>query len=543
MIFIVLLVLVFGMVIATMQFGSAPNGAGVTTASPRAALYAQNMETWHQAAMLAAQNPLVGIAKDTTDCPTAGTPCAISLNPLFWNYTTSLPYQVAGTANTAGLIPQPALYSNWREYQPVVPIGDPTKPGSGGWQSFLIRNISGTDGSQSTNSYVLTVFRGFGCGSNTCTSSNVGSGTGGVDNTQIANALAKTIQDRMGVGTLACSATGTGCSFTRAAAYDNVTGGATTTTSDKSLYFPLSAFTNAGTLTGTALPASNLGQVLNGLPAIMTRVGVAGAPAGVVQCPAQAIAWTVSASPWPDTDGSGQYKTNAQADPSYDCYANFPATNALLSGSTPPVGPTISGLTSAGSSANPVYVMGSPVPSAACNSDGTWSQPTLPSCTQGAQQLQACATTTISWDTNNDPPSIPSSSSTYCAGPLNGVASGLASPTSNTAGYGDTTDYTGSASATCDNGTWEYPSGNCTPRPLSCDAVPMLLWTVGSFECSAPIGPVLVGGCGLANTFSSDSGDSNFGSARFCCSLDGNGNPQLGPAVGATCRQSGTNSG
>jgi len=403
MIFIVLLVIVFGMVVSTMQFGSMPDGGSVTAATPRAQVYAVNMETWHQAAMLAAQSA----AFTPVNCvPANPLPCADALNPVFWNSTTGV------------AINEQALAQNWPEYVPVVAEGDPTKINSGGWQSFLIKNIDGTCADPAnvncpangagTENYVLTVFRGYGYGGN-YTNSNISSNTGSMNNAQIATALAKTVQDRMGVGNLQCTPTANGvpgfCSFTRAAAYTPPGGGAK---SDLPLQFPLSVFTSGATpLQGSALPAAGtqpLNQVFDppnnsGLPAIMTRVG--GGSVAPPQlpgfCPAYAIAWTNNAAPssWPDSpyNPSNANPDGGRSDPNYDCYANYAQTPVpTLANSPTPVSSYDSGMTTKGSGLG--YTLGAgAMPKASCNSDGTWgAAPTpLPACNPPQQQPYDCA--------------------------------------------------------------------------------------------------------------------------------------------------------
>jgi hypothetical protein len=308
MIFIVLLVIVFGMVLSTMQFGSMPDGGSVTAATPRAQVYAVNMETWHQAAMLALSLDATAINNDP-NCNAAGA-TACDLNKYMRDPTTFAFYtnqQPNPNPPPAGIVSP--LIQNWPEYVPVVAEGDPTKINSGGWQSFLIKNINGVCANPpcpatGTENYVLTVFRGYGYGGN-YTNSNISSNTGNMSNAQIATALAKTVQDRMGVGNLQCSANTGICNFTRAAAY-TPPGVNAVSTSDLPLQFPLSVFTSGGTpLQGSALPAAGtqpLDQVFGangGLPAIMTRVGGGSSLPPPGNCPAVTVAWSAIATNYP----------------------------------------------------------------------------------------------------------------------------------------------------------------------------------------------------------------------------------------------------
>jgi len=242
MIFALFIIFVFAGIIGFAMFGSQPN-----TAVPTAQVYAANMSTWHQAAMLQVNADVNSPTAPLPPCP-ATTVCYSQINDEIWNRGAVPPSEFVNHA----------LYNNWREYQPVVPIS-PTF----GWQSFLIRNISATaQGSGpgnliGTEAYVLTIFRGFNAST---VALPIGSGKGGDSNDNVSLGLANTITERAGLGLLSCSGAGlTGkCQFTRFAPAD-------TAGTDVGLQFPTSTF-NAPYF------ASEPVNILNGRPAMMTRV-------------------------------------------------------------------------------------------------------------------------------------------------------------------------------------------------------------------------------------------------------------------------------
>ena len=441
MVFLILLVIVVGMVISTMQFGTGPDGASITTAASRAELYAKNMITWHQGAimMVSSDNPVWKANRNTLvigQCTTPNVACAVDLN------ATNIIWPDVGHTGPIGNI-QP-------EYQPVVNEGNTTLTNSGGWQSFYIQGINGTNTSidctiaantaQCQENYVLTVFRGYGYGG-TYTSNNIGNNVGSSNNASLATALSKAIQDRVGVGNLVCSGGNTGnCTFTRAVAYSSQATGAT---QDLPLQFPIKPFTS---LQGTSLPSSppTLDQVLNGLPAIMTRVGGGLASEAVQTCNPEGIAWS-------DTGTVSQPAVGASG--TYECYGTLNGGLPYTYGYSTAQNVTATGF-------NPPYNAGSL--SAKCDATGHWTVSGIPTCTKpggcsstpGSCPNNASATWTV----------IGSSGSATCSGTM--VAAGCAN-TTNGATFvipNTTPNFGGAATALCTSGTWSFvgPGSGCT---------------------------------------------------------------------------------
>ncbi|HCM83394.1 MAG TPA: hypothetical protein PKW15_04275 [Alphaproteobacteria bacterium] len=249
MIFAIFILLIFASMVAFVQFGQPENSA-----SPRAQLYAQNMSIWHQAAMLEIKNT-AALPPAIVNCPGSGNCPAVFMNSRLWQ---------AGSKKVNG-----ALYNQWREYQPMVPIS-----ATAGWQSYYIRQVNGDDGNLITgnnDAYILTVFRGFGGGSRVL---SVGSEKGALDESAFIKSLTSAVTDRSGIGMLSCNAVTRICEFKREAFQVNP--GATGITKDDSRKFSTRTFMLMGGVAATYFPPGgtdvDAANSLHGRPAILTRV-------------------------------------------------------------------------------------------------------------------------------------------------------------------------------------------------------------------------------------------------------------------------------
>jgi len=252
MIFALLIIMVFAGIMAFGMFGSQPNPA-----VPKAQVYAQNMAVFHQAAMLQVNADLP--APPWPSCSGSSSCDAYPLNNRLL-ITTSSPYHIDISRQ---------LYKNWPEYSFVVP-----ETASTGWQSFLIREINGITGATpppadptATESYVLTIFRGFGSGS--CIANiSMAQGLGGNGADSFSLGLAKTVTERAGLGLLNCTGSGaTGlCTFNRYAADANG--------NEKPLKFSTQPLMNVkdGSNTKYFSPPGQTATLINGCVAMMTRV-------------------------------------------------------------------------------------------------------------------------------------------------------------------------------------------------------------------------------------------------------------------------------
>jgi len=254
MIFALFIIMVFAGIMAFGMFGSVPNSA-----VPKAQIYAQNMAVFHQAAMLQVN---VDAALATPPWPSCSGSSSCDAYPLNNRLlvTTSSSYHIDINGQ---------LYKNWPEYSFVVP-----ETASTGWQSFLIREINGKTGAApppadptATESYVLTIFRGFGsdsCLANTSQAQSLGNN--GADSFSLG--LAKTVTERAGLGMLNCSGNGANglCTFNRYAADANG--------NEKPLKFPTQPLGNVrdGSNTKYFSTPGKTATIINGCAAMMTRV-------------------------------------------------------------------------------------------------------------------------------------------------------------------------------------------------------------------------------------------------------------------------------
>lgn len=262
MIFALLIILVFAGILAYAQFGVPFN-----TATAKAQVLAENMAVWHQAAMLQVEwdaNHTPPVPPPVITCP-ANTGCTYPLNNIL-----------------LGVPLNNQLTINWPEYVSMVPEGSQS-----GWQSFFFGNVNGQTGDSGTGascasipnetcteSYVLTVFRGYG-GGNVCVSTPVnpcppGTEQGATDPSNFAQGLADTVTERVGLGTLTCGLPGhvTYCQFNRITSANNPLAAMT---SDKPLTFD-AALLNAGAAAYFTTGAAQTNFGVNGRTAIMTRV-------------------------------------------------------------------------------------------------------------------------------------------------------------------------------------------------------------------------------------------------------------------------------
>jgi len=251
MIFAFLIIVVFAGIMAFGMFGSQPNPA-----VPKAQIYAQNMAVFHQAAMLQVNADLP--VPPWPSCSGSPSCDAYPLNNRLL-ITTSSPYIIDTTHQ---------LYKNWPEYLPMVP-----ETVSTGWQSFLIRQINGITGAApppadptATESYVLTIFRGFGGGCLANKNMAQSFGNNGADSFGLG--LAKTMTERAGLGILNCSANGANglCTFNRYAADTNG--------NEKPLKFSTKPLGNVKDNSNVHYFSSpgQAATVINGCVAMMTRV-------------------------------------------------------------------------------------------------------------------------------------------------------------------------------------------------------------------------------------------------------------------------------
>lgn len=449
MVFILLLVFVFGMVLAGSHFGSAPDGGIVTNANSRAMAYAQNMATWHQAALLAAK---LDVVKNDSKCPSTNTStrCAIILNDVFWDYVNRKPKNDP----LVGVLKQ-----FWPDYQPMVSMASPEYLNWGGWQSYLVRNTNLTGNVAGRDqAFVMTVFRGFGglckndgsgggglpTQNNLCKTETLSSERGGVDNFQLATALAKVVDDRLGVGTLKCTGSGGGpygnCRIYRTAAFVTTNSNGTHDTKiDNPMQFDLFPF--YGLTNQTPPPPipnfpklmnpSNLYTIFDGLPAIITVVSNTGL-----------------------TDaGGGNGSGNGLTCPKDDTHTwgFMGSCGVKLSFANPPlIGYSASLVTNQIPPGKPGWTVGTPTV-ASCVAPGVWQY------ADGTCISPPCTTQTLSWGSN-------------CKGSFVGVAAGNPQTAINTmAGYA------GTGSTTCNNGgVWGPVSGTCN---ATCPAGNTVQWS------------------------------------------------------------------
>jgi hypothetical protein len=239
MIFVLLILFIFGGLLVYANYG----GMRPNAALP-AQLLADNMATWHQAAMLQVENATPGTFPN---CTSAVDMCAKDLNDFIWDRPSQTPIG--------------PLAAQWPGYRSMVRAGLYT-----GWQSFYLWNINAhTPGVVGGEYYVLTIFRGFGGDAD---DSTVDPQSDETKAQAFVRELSQSITERVGLGMITCDGTPVVCTFSRLASQVNP--GDTSMTSDVPLRFQADLFYDGAT--APFVLAGRATEMLDGKPAMMTRV-------------------------------------------------------------------------------------------------------------------------------------------------------------------------------------------------------------------------------------------------------------------------------